>query len=50
MESGSFVTAYQLFLFEVQQLGYNVLLHGSVLCSHLPDWSLQKLEEFFDES
>jgi len=35
----------QLFLFEVQRLGFKVMLHGDVLCGHLPEWSLQKLEE-----
>ena len=40
----------QLFLFEAQQLGFKVRLHGDVICGHLPEWPLQKLEEFFDES
>ena len=40
----------QLFLFESQRLGFKVLLHGDVLCGHLPEWPLRKLEEFFDES
>jgi hypothetical protein len=40
----------QLFLFEAQCLGFKVLLHGDVLCGHLPEWPLQKLEEVFDES
>ena len=35
----------QLFLFEAQRLGFRVLLHGDVLCGHLPEWSLQKLED-----
>ena len=35
----------QLFLFEAQRLGFRVLLHGDVLCGHLPEWPLQKLEE-----
>ena len=35
----------QLFLFEAQRLGFKVLLHGNVLCGHLPEWSLQKLED-----
>lgn len=34
----------QLFLFEAQRLGFKVLLHGDVLCGHLPEWPLQKLE------
>jgi hypothetical protein len=37
----------QLFLFEAQLLGFRVLLHGDVLCGHLPEWPLQKLEDFF---
>jgi hypothetical protein len=37
-------------LFESQRLGFKVLLHGDVLCGHLPEWPLRKLEEFFDES
>jgi hypothetical protein len=36
----------QLFLFEAQQLGLEVLLHGDVLSGHLPEWPLEKLEEF----
>jgi hypothetical protein len=35
----------QLFLYEAQCLGFKVLLHGDVLCGHLPEWPLQKLEE-----
>jgi len=35
----------QLFLLEAQQLGFRVLLRGDVLCGHLPEWPLQKLEE-----
>ena len=35
----------QLFLLHAQQLGFRVFLHGDVLCGHLPEWSLQKLEE-----
>ena len=35
----------QLFLFEAQRLGFKVLLHGNVLCGHLPEWPLQKLED-----
>jgi len=35
----------QLFLFEAQRLGFKVLLHGDVLCGHLPEWPLQKLED-----
>ena len=35
----------QLFLFEAQHFGFNVLLHGDVICGHLPEWPLQKLEE-----
>ena len=35
----------QLFLFEAQRLGFRVLLRGDVLCGHLPEWPLQKLEE-----
>jgi hypothetical protein len=36
----------QLFLFEAQQrFGFRVLLRGDVLCGHLPEWPLQKLEE-----
>ena len=34
----------QLFLFEAQRRGFKVLLHGDVLCGHLPEWPLQKLE------
>ena len=36
----------QLFLFEAQRLGFRVLLHGDVLCGHLPEWPLEKLEAF----
>ena len=35
----------QLFLLQAQQLGFKVYLHGDVLCGHLPEWPLQKLEE-----
>ena len=35
----------QLFLLDAQRLGFKVLLHGDVLCGHLPEWPLQKLEE-----
>jgi len=35
----------QLFLFHAQQLGFRVFLHGDVLCGHLPEWPLQKLED-----
>ena len=36
----------QLFLFEAQQrFGFRVLLRGDVLCGHLTEWPLQKLEE-----
>jgi hypothetical protein len=35
----------QLFLYEAQCLSFKVLLHGEVLCGHLPEWPLQKLEE-----
>ena len=35
----------QLFLFEAQRLGFKVHLHGDVLCGHLPEWPLQKLED-----
>ena len=35
----------QLFLFQVQQLGFSVFLHGDVLCGHVPEWPLNKLEE-----
>ena len=35
----------QLFCFEAQRLGFKVLLHGDVLCGHLPEWPLQKLED-----
>ena len=35
----------QLFLFEAQRLGFKVQLHGDVLCGHLPEWPLKKLEE-----
>jgi hypothetical protein len=35
----------QLFLFQVQQLGFRIFLHGDVLCGHLPEWPLNKLEE-----
>ena len=38
----------QLFLFEAQRLGFNVLLHGDVLCGHLPEWPLQKLDEIIN--
>jgi len=34
----------QLFLFEAQRLGFRVFLHGDVVCGHLPEWPLQKLE------
>ena len=35
----------QLFLFEAQQrFGFRVLLHGDVLCGHLPEWPLKELE------
>jgi hypothetical protein len=34
----------QLFLFQAQRLGFRVLVHGDVLCGHLPEWPLQKLE------
>jgi hypothetical protein len=36
----------QLFLYEAQRLGFKVLLHGDVLCGHLPEWPLKKLEEY----
>ena len=36
----------QLFLFEAQRLGFRVLLRGDVLCGHLPEWPLEKLEAF----
>ena len=36
----------QLFLFEAQRLGFRVLLHGDVICGHLPEWPLEKLEAF----
>jgi len=39
----------QLFLLEAQRLGFKVLLHGDVVCGHLPEWSLQKLEELHIE-
>ena len=32
----------QLFLFEAQLRGFRVLLHGGVLCGHLPEWPLHK--------
>jgi len=35
----------QLFLFDAQLLGFQVLLHGDVICGHLPEWPLQRLEE-----
>ena len=35
----------QLFLLDAQRLGFKVQLHGDVLCGHLPEWPLQKLEE-----
>jgi hypothetical protein len=36
----------QLFLFDAQQrYGFRVLLRCDVLCGHLPEWPLQKLEE-----
>ena len=35
----------QLFLYEAQLLGFKVHLHGDVLCGHLPEWPLQKLED-----
>ena len=35
----------QLFLYEAQQrFGFSVLLHGDVVCGHLLEWPLQKLE------
>ena len=34
----------QLFLFEAQRLGFRVLLRGDVLCGHLTEWPLKKLE------
>jgi len=39
----------QLFLLDAQRLGFKVLLHGDVLCGHLPEWSLQKLEDINSE-
>ena len=39
----------QLFLFRAQQLGFRVFLHGDVLCGHLPEWPLQKLEDINSE-
>jgi len=39
----------QLFLFDAQRLGFKVLLHGDVLCGHLPEWSLNRLEEYFND-
>ena len=39
----------QLFLFEAQRFGFKVQLHGDVLCGHLPEWSLQKLEDINSE-
>jgi hypothetical protein len=39
----------QLFLFEAQRLGFKVMLYGDVLCGHLPEWALQKLEVTIDE-
>jgi hypothetical protein len=38
----------QLFLFEAQRLGFRVLLHGDVLCGHLPEWPLHKMEEIIN--
>ena len=36
----------QLFLFDAQQqYGFRVLLRCDVLCGHLPEWPLKKLEE-----
>ena len=35
----------QLFLFQAQQLGFRVFLHGDILCGHLPEWPLKKLED-----
>ena len=36
----------QLFLFDAQRrFGFRVLLRGDVLCGHLPEWPLEKLEE-----
>ena len=35
----------QLFLFEAQRLGFKVMLHGDVVCGHLPEWPLKKLED-----
>ena len=32
-----------------QQLGFRVFLHGDVLCGHLPEWPLQKLEDINGE-
>jgi hypothetical protein len=34
----------QLFLYEAQSLGFKVLLHGDVICGHLPKWPMKKLE------
>ena len=39
----------QLFLFEAQRLGFRVLLRGDVLCGHLPEWPLKKLEDINSE-
>ena len=39
----------QLFLLYAQQLGFRVFLHGDVLCGHLPEWPLQKLEDIHGE-
>jgi hypothetical protein len=38
----------QLFLLEAQRLGYRVLLHGDVLCGHLPEWPLNRLEDIIN--
>ena len=40
----------QLFLLYAQQrFGFRVFLHGDVLCGHLPEWPLKKLEEIISE-
>ena len=39
----------QLFLFEAQLRGFRVLLRGDVLCGHLPEWPLKKLEDITSE-
>jgi hypothetical protein len=37
-----------LFLLEAQRLGFRVFLRGDVLCGHLPEWPLHKMEEIIN--